>query len=128
VSAHRSPPFTSSRCTERSIAPTEARWRSKYLTPAGTTCTKRSGWIRPTPPNFISADEGLARLRASYGEDKFGQLVALKRKFDPENVFSLNQNIPPDLAQCSPSSRSMLSPNQRSYRAGVQPWCSVSSS
>jgi FAD/FMN-containing dehydrogenase len=52
--------------------------------------------VDKAPPNFISADEGLARLRASYGEDKFGQLVALKRKFDPENVFSLNQNIPPD--------------------------------
>ncbi|MDQ3675892.1 MAG: BBE domain-containing protein, partial [Actinomycetota bacterium] len=47
------------------------------------------------PPNFISKDEGPARLRASYGDEKFAQLVALKDKYDPDNVFSLNQNIPP---------------------------------
>lgn len=46
-------------------------------------------------PNFISGDEGYRRLRASYGEEKFRRLVALKRKFDPDNVFALNQNIPP---------------------------------
>ena len=49
------------------------------------------------PPNFISADEGAERLRFSYGDEKFERLVALKRKYDPENVFSLNQNIPPSL-------------------------------
>jgi FAD/FMN-containing dehydrogenase len=48
-------------------------------------------------PNFISADEGAARLRASYGDEKFERLVALKDKYDPENVFALNQNIPPSM-------------------------------
>ena len=46
-------------------------------------------------PNFISADDGHARLRASYGEDKFERLIALKDEYDPDNVFALNQNIPP---------------------------------
>ena len=49
----------------------------------------------PPLPNFITTDEGAARLRASYGEEKFARLVALKDKYDPDNVFSLNQNIPP---------------------------------
>ena len=36
-----------------------------------------------------------ARLRESYGEEKFARLVALKDSYDPDNVFALNQNIPP---------------------------------
>ena len=47
------------------------------------------------PPNFIAHDEGTTRLRASYGADNFQRLVALKNKYDPENIFSLNHNIPP---------------------------------
>jgi FAD/FMN-containing dehydrogenase len=46
-------------------------------------------------PNFIAADEGIMRLRDSYGEKKFAQLVALKQKWDPDNLFRLNQNIDP---------------------------------
>jgi len=37
------------------------------------------------------------RLRRSYGEDKFARLVALKNSYDPDNVFALNQNIPPSV-------------------------------
>jgi hypothetical protein len=44
-------------------------------------------------------DDGKARLRASYGQEKFARLVALKDKYDPENVFSLNPNIPPSVTQ-----------------------------
>ena len=46
-------------------------------------------------PNFIEPDEGNARLRASYGEDKYDRLVELKDKWDPDNLFRLNQNIRP---------------------------------
>jgi FAD/FMN-containing dehydrogenase len=46
-------------------------------------------------PNFIEPDEGVARLRASYGPEKYDRLVALKREWDPDNVFRLNQNIDP---------------------------------
>jgi FAD/FMN-containing dehydrogenase len=46
-------------------------------------------------PNFIEPDEGLARLRASYGEEKYSRLEALKRHWDPDNLFRLNQNIAP---------------------------------
>jgi FAD/FMN-containing dehydrogenase len=46
-------------------------------------------------PNFIEPDEGAARLRASYGDDKYERLVALKRRWDPHNIFRLNQNIVP---------------------------------
>jgi FAD/FMN-containing dehydrogenase len=34
------------------------------------------------------------RLRVSYGEHEYARLVELKRRFDPDNLFLLNQNIP----------------------------------
>lgn len=57
--------------------------------------TMRVWSIDKAPPNFIAHDEGTARLRASYGDDKFRRLVALKDEYDPDNIFSLNHNIPP---------------------------------
>jgi FAD/FMN-containing dehydrogenase len=42
--------------------------------------------------NFM-ADED--RVLAGYGEGKYERLVALKRKYDPDNVFRFNQNISP---------------------------------
>ena len=43
--------------------------------------------------NFLSS-EGQDRVRAAYG-DKYARLVALKDRFDPTNLFRLNQNIEP---------------------------------
>ena len=39
-------------------------------------------------------DEGEARVRAAYG-DKYERLSLIKRRFDPDNFFRVNQNIPP---------------------------------
>jgi FAD/FMN-containing dehydrogenase len=44
--------------------------------------------------NFMG-DAGDERLRASYGAAKYDRLVALKRHYDPTNLFRLNQNIAP---------------------------------
>ena len=44
--------------------------------------------------NFLG-NEGEARIRAAYGDAKFQRLAELKRRFDPDNLFRLNQNIPP---------------------------------
>jgi FAD/FMN-containing dehydrogenase len=44
--------------------------------------------------NFLM-DEGEERVREAYGADKYDRLKALKRKYDPDNFFRLNQNIPP---------------------------------
>jgi FAD/FMN-containing dehydrogenase len=41
------------------------------------------------------ADEGEARIRAAYPGFTWERLTAIKAAYDPENVFRLNQNIPP---------------------------------
>jgi hypothetical protein len=45
--------------------------------------------------NFLT-DEGEERIRAAYGPARYDRLKALKRKYDPENFFRRNQNIPPN--------------------------------
>jgi len=45
--------------------------------------------------NFLM-EEGEDRIREAYGSEKYDRLKALKRKYDPDNFFRLNQNIPPD--------------------------------
>jgi Berberine and berberine like len=43
--------------------------------------------------DVAEVEDGLAR--AIYGDAKYDRLVALKRQWDPDNVFRLNQNIRP---------------------------------
>jgi hypothetical protein len=45
--------------------------------------------------NFLM-DQGEEAIRLAYGPDKYDRLKALKRRYDPDNFFRLNQNIPPD--------------------------------
>lgn len=40
-------------------------------------------------------EEGEALLRASYGSNNYDRLVKIKTKYDPTNMFRLNQNIRP---------------------------------
>ena len=39
-------------------------------------------------------DEGPDRVKAAYGEN-YDRLVMVKRKYDPDNLFRLNQNVHP---------------------------------
>ena len=45
-------------------------------------------------PNFMMADEGEARIRATFGAN-YPRLAALKQRFDPGNLFRVNHNIHP---------------------------------
>lgn len=44
--------------------------------------------------NFLG-DEGRARVRDAYPGETWDRLRAIKARYDPDNLFRLNQNIPP---------------------------------
>jgi FAD/FMN-containing dehydrogenase len=43
----------------------------------------------------LDSSQDIERDRSSYGEENWKRLTELKAKYDPENVFHLNHNIPP---------------------------------
>ena len=44
--------------------------------------------------NYLGEDEGAARVRSAYGIN-YDRLASIKAKYDPGNLFRLNQNINP---------------------------------
>jgi FAD/FMN-containing dehydrogenase len=63
-------------------------WARAYLEALHPT-TLGGGYV-----NFMMDDENESRVKATYG-DNHARLRSLKRKYDPTNLFSLNQNIAP---------------------------------
>jgi FAD/FMN-containing dehydrogenase len=67
---------------------------------------KHIAWVRETENalkpytaghisiNFVS-EAGTDRVRAAFGDEAYKRLVALKDKYDPTNLFRLNQNVLP---------------------------------
>ena len=51
-------------------------------------------WHQTVYVNFLE-NEGEDRIRSAYGAEKYDRLKSLKRKYDPDNFFRINQNIPP---------------------------------
>jgi FAD/FMN-containing dehydrogenase len=47
--------------------------------------------------NFLG-EEGKARVREAYPGPTWDRLAAVKRRYDPDNLFRLNQNVPPGAA------------------------------
>jgi len=52
------------------------------------------GGDAPAYVNF-TGEASADRVRAAYPKDTYEKLVAVKDRYDPANVFRLNQNIPP---------------------------------
>ncbi len=50
--------------------------------------------------NFLTADE-TSRVRAAYGPN-YDRLAQVKRRYDPGNLFRLNQNVKPAARRASP--------------------------
>jgi FAD/FMN-containing dehydrogenase len=59
----------------------------------------RAAWddLKPftTAGHYVNDLVEAGGARAAYGDAKYERLVALKRAYDPDNVFRLNQNIKP---------------------------------
>jgi FAD/FMN-containing dehydrogenase len=66
---------------------------------------RQAGWtdecwaaVRPHGSGVLSSflgDEGQARVREAYPDATYERLAAVKRRYDPDNLFRLNQNILP---------------------------------
>ena len=59
--------------------------------------------------NFLTADEGV-RVRTAYGSN-YDRLAQVKRKYDPDNLFRMNQNIKP-----ARNSREVREPQRKLYQ------------
>jgi FAD/FMN-containing dehydrogenase len=45
--------------------------------------------------NYLGIGEGQDRVRSAYGDAKYARLVDIKNRYDPTNLFRLNQNVSP---------------------------------
>jgi len=74
---------------------TAAEARQPHVDWVGTTWQSLRAHTAKAPYlNFLGA-EGPDRVRAAYGAETYQRLADLKRRYDPENTFRHNQNIPP---------------------------------
>jgi hypothetical protein len=69
-------------------APALKRWGRTYWE-AVNPYTTGGGYV-----NFMMGDEGDTRVKSTYGSN-FERLTSVKGKYDPENLFRVNQNIKP---------------------------------
>jgi hypothetical protein len=66
------------------------------------TAKMRANWLELAPltkgfyTNYVDSDVTMAGYRDNYGAN-FERLVALKARYDPNNLFRLNANVPPKL-------------------------------
>jgi len=88
--AHRSTPFALSIHTRWE----EAKDDEKCIKWAKDFFEETKPFAKGVYVNFLS-DEGEERVKDAYTEEVWNRLVQLKNKYDPKNLFQMNQNIQP---------------------------------
>jgi FAD/FMN-containing dehydrogenase len=74
----------------------DAALDERYIEWARDTAAAIEPWsVRGGYVNYMQADEPIERVRSAFGEEPFARLQTLKARYDPDNVLSRNQNIPP---------------------------------
>jgi FAD/FMN-containing dehydrogenase len=74
------------------------RWESPHDTDENVTWARDLGAaLEPfsTGQSYVNFIGDADRVRAAYSPETYARLVQVKDRFDPENVFRLNQNIVP---------------------------------
>jgi hypothetical protein len=61
--------------------------------------------------NFLEV-EGPDRVREAYPPATFARLAAIKRRYDPRNLFRFNQNVPPAPSPSMPTLARVYGMNQ----------------
>jgi FAD/FMN-containing dehydrogenase len=87
--AERSMPFVLNAVTgwhDPEAGPAHQEWARAVIAAASDASTGRA-YV-----NFLGDPD---EARTSYGKDTYDRLVSLKNRYDPTNLFRLNQNIPP---------------------------------
>ena len=87
MAATRGSPTTSRAPPRRPTFDAEREWVRNFW-------SALEPWHTTVYVNFLM-EEGEERIRSAYGAEKWDRLKAPKRKYDPDNFFRLNQNIPP---------------------------------
>jgi FAD/FMN-containing dehydrogenase len=88
--SERSMPFVLNAVTgwhDAAQGPAHTQWARDVIDAAASASTGRA-YV-----NFLSDADA---ARSSYGDETYARLLALKREYDPTNVFRLNQNIAPE--------------------------------
>jgi FAD/FMN-containing dehydrogenase len=65
-------------------------WVRKLVDPLEPVSYSGAGYVNYSPP-----DETEDRVRAVFGAERWNRLVTVKRRYDPDNLFRFNHNIPP---------------------------------
>jgi hypothetical protein len=71
------------------LAATESEWARRFLQ-----ALQRHG-AGSVYVNFLDSDDDASRVRAAYGDHIYRRLTEVKAKYDPDNAFHHNTNIPP---------------------------------
>jgi hypothetical protein len=84
--------------TATQIQELRSKFRGELVAPAdaGYDAARKvyNGMIDKRPALIVKVDEGQEGVRASYREN-YARLAQVKRKYDPANLFRVNQNIEP---------------------------------